>query len=256
VGERALDQGQRFDRAGRGDAFARRHQVWFGASVEGGALRGVERDAVAVRPVAVHGSDGDGGGRVARIGDCRQLPVDVTGRALQSSARARVAGADDRYHTGAGQQVQFPTQRALPCRVLGRGPWAAEGQVDPVDLQVSTVDVDGADVVDRLDHHARPRVAVPVENFEADQVGLRRNPGQCGALRQRAQRPLRQVLCGRFVVYGETLFSVREAGLTNGSVVNGGTGNSINLVRKATALSTGTLIAPTVVECQYAGSVP
>jgi Peptidase A4 family len=56
--------------------------------------------------------------------------------------------------------------------------------------------------------------------------------------------------------YGEAFFSVREAGLTNGSVVNGGTGNSINLVRKATTLSTGTLIAPTVVECQYAGSVP
>jgi hypothetical protein len=41
-----------------------------------------------------------------------------------------------------------------------------------------------------------------------------------------------------------------------GSVVNGGTGNSINLVRNATTLSTGSLIPPTVVECQYAGSVP
>ncbi|HEY1440536.1 MAG TPA: hypothetical protein VGF65_06790 [Mycobacterium sp.] len=41
-----------------------------------------------------------------------------------------------------------------------------------------------------------------------------------------------------------------------GAVVTGGTGSSINLVRNATTLSTGSLIPPTVVECQYAGSVP
>jgi hypothetical protein len=46
-----------------------------------------------------------------------------------------------------------------------------------------------------------------------------------------------------------------EAGLTNGSVLNGGMGN-INLVPNGTPLSTGTLTAPTVVERQYAGSVP
>jgi hypothetical protein len=56
--------------------------------------------------------------------------------------------------------------------------------------------------------------------------------------------------------YGEVFFSVSEAGLTNNSVVNGGTGNNINLVQSGTTLSTGALITPTVVECQYAGSAP
>jgi hypothetical protein len=56
--------------------------------------------------------------------------------------------------------------------------------------------------------------------------------------------------------YGEVFFSVCEAALTNGSVVDGGTGNNINLVQNGTTLSTGTLITPTIVECQYAGSAP
>ena len=56
--------------------------------------------------------------------------------------------------------------------------------------------------------------------------------------------------------YGEAFFSVCEAGLTNGSVVNGAAGNNVNLVQNGATRSTGTLIAPTVVECQYAGSVP
>ncbi|BBZ46934.1 G1 family glutamic endopeptidase [Mycobacterium parmense] len=56
--------------------------------------------------------------------------------------------------------------------------------------------------------------------------------------------------------YGEVFFSVCEAALTNGSLVNGGTGNNINLVQNGKTLSTGTLITPTIVECQYAGSAP
>jgi Peptidase A4 family len=56
--------------------------------------------------------------------------------------------------------------------------------------------------------------------------------------------------------YGEVFFSVCEAGLTNGSVVDGGTGNNINLVQNGKTLSTGALITPTVVECQYAGTAP
>ena len=54
--------------------------------------------------------------------------------------------------------------------------------------------------------------------------------------------------------YGEVFFSVCEAGLTSGSVVDGGTGNNINLVQNGKTLSTGALITPTVVECQYAGT--
>jgi hypothetical protein len=56
--------------------------------------------------------------------------------------------------------------------------------------------------------------------------------------------------------YGEAFFYVCEAGLTNGSVVNGVTGNNINLAQNGTTLSTGTLSAPAVVDCRYAGSVP
>jgi hypothetical protein len=53
--------------------------------------------------------------------------------------------------------------------------------------------------------------------------------------------------------YGQVFFSTCEAYLTNGSVVNGGTGNNINLVQNNTTLSTGTLITPTIIECQYTG---
>jgi hypothetical protein len=61
---------------------------------------------------------------------------------------------------------------------------------------------------------------------------------------------------GQMPDYDEIFFSVCEAGLTNGSVVDGWTGNDINLVQNGTTWSTGTLITPTVVECQYAGSAP
>jgi hypothetical protein len=53
--------------------------------------------------------------------------------------------------------------------------------------------------------------------------------------------------------YGQVFFSVCEAALKNGTVVNGGTGNNINLVQNNKTVSTGTLITPTIIECQYAG---
>jgi Peptidase A4 family len=53
--------------------------------------------------------------------------------------------------------------------------------------------------------------------------------------------------------YGEVFFSNCEAALTNGTVINGGTGNSINLGQNGTTVSTGTLITPTIIECQYTG---
>jgi hypothetical protein len=53
--------------------------------------------------------------------------------------------------------------------------------------------------------------------------------------------------------YGEVFFSTCQASLKNGSLINGGTGNNINLVQNNTTLSTGTLITPTIIECQYAG---
>jgi hypothetical protein len=56
--------------------------------------------------------------------------------------------------------------------------------------------------------------------------------------------------------YGEVFFSNCQAGLTNGSTVNGGTGDNINLLQGGKTLSTGTLITPTVIRCQYTGAQP
>ena len=56
--------------------------------------------------------------------------------------------------------------------------------------------------------------------------------------------------------YGEVFFSNCQAGLTNGTTVNGGTGNNINLVQGGKTVSTGTLITPTIIQCQYAGAQP
>jgi hypothetical protein len=53
--------------------------------------------------------------------------------------------------------------------------------------------------------------------------------------------------------YGEVFFSTCEGYLTNGNAVGGGTGNSINLVQNGKTVSTGTLITPTIIQCQYAG---
>lgn len=56
--------------------------------------------------------------------------------------------------------------------------------------------------------------------------------------------------------YGEVFFSTCEAYLTNGSGVNGGTGNNINLAQNGKTISTGTLITPTIIQCQYTGVQP
>jgi hypothetical protein len=58
--------------------------------------------------------------------------------------------------------------------------------------------------------------------------------------------------------YGEVFFSSANAVLTNGTVVNAGTagGNngSINMVTtNGVLLSTGSIVSPTVVQCQYNG---
>ena len=47
--------------------------------------------------------------------------------------------------------------------------------------------------------------------------------------------------------YGEVFFSNCEGYLSNGSVINGGTGNNINLAQNGTTASTGTLITPTII---------
>jgi hypothetical protein len=52
--------------------------------------------------------------------------------------------------------------------------------------------------------------------------------------------------------YGEVFFSTCDAGLTNGTTVSGGTGNNINLVQGGATVSTGALITPNVIQCQYA----
>jgi hypothetical protein len=56
--------------------------------------------------------------------------------------------------------------------------------------------------------------------------------------------------------YGEVFFSTCEAYLTNNTSVNGGTGNNIILVQNNKTISTGTLITPTIILCQYTGAQP
>jgi hypothetical protein len=56
-------------------------------------------------------------------------------------------------------------------------------------------------------------------------------------------------------------FSVCEAVAynANGSqstVVNGGTGDNINLVAGGNVVSEGVLITPTVIQCEYVGTLP
>jgi hypothetical protein len=51
--------------------------------------------------------------------------------------------------------------------------------------------------------------------------------------------------------YGEVFFSVCEAVLHNGSLVNGGTGDNINMLAGGNVVSDGVLITPTVVQCLY-----
>ena len=64
--------------------------------------------------------------------------------------------------------------------------------------------------------------------------------------------------------YGEVVFSVCEAfagvpggGLFQGTTVNGGTGDNINMNDSAGhEVSAGNLITPTVIQCEYVGTLP
>jgi len=57
--------------------------------------------------------------------------------------------------------------------------------------------------------------------------------------------------------FGEVFFSACEANLTNGAVVYGGTGDSINEVNGAgTVIVDGNLITSSIVQCAYAGPRP
>ena len=57
--------------------------------------------------------------------------------------------------------------------------------------------------------------------------------------------------------YGEVFFSVCEAFLGSGATVNGGTGDNINMINSSgSEVSAGTLITPTVIQCEYVGTVP
>jgi len=56
--------------------------------------------------------------------------------------------------------------------------------------------------------------------------------------------------------YGEVFFNVCEAVTQKGVTVYGGTGNNINMVAGGSTVSDGILVAPTVVECLYAGAIP
>src|SRR5271167_4357325 len=56
--------------------------------------------------------------------------------------------------------------------------------------------------------------------------------------------------------YGQVFFNVCEAQTSNGTTVNGGSGNNINMTAGGNAVSSGTLVSPTVVQCQYVGQLP
>jgi hypothetical protein len=56
--------------------------------------------------------------------------------------------------------------------------------------------------------------------------------------------------------YGEVFFSVCTAATQGGTIVNGGTGNNINLTAGGSVVSGGTLVTPTIVQCSYTGALP
>jgi hypothetical protein len=57
--------------------------------------------------------------------------------------------------------------------------------------------------------------------------------------------------------YGEVFFSTCEAVLGNGTTVNGGTGDNINMKNSAgTIVSQGNIITPTIIQCEYVGALP
>jgi len=56
--------------------------------------------------------------------------------------------------------------------------------------------------------------------------------------------------------YGQVFFNVCEAATNNGTTINGGSGNNINMTAGGNVVSQGLLVSPTVVECLYAGQLP
>jgi hypothetical protein len=56
--------------------------------------------------------------------------------------------------------------------------------------------------------------------------------------------------------YGEVFFSVAEAVTNTGTTVNGGTGSNINMTAGTSVVSDGNLIAPTIIQCAYEGTLP
>jgi hypothetical protein len=56
--------------------------------------------------------------------------------------------------------------------------------------------------------------------------------------------------------FGEVFFSVSEAVTNNSTIVNGGSGDNINLTVNGNVVADGNLIAPTVVQALYAGQIP
>ncbi len=55
--------------------------------------------------------------------------------------------------------------------------------------------------------------------------------------------------------YGEVFFSVCEAVTVKGVTINGGTGDNINMTSGGSVVSAGVLVAPTVVQCWYEGTL-
>jgi hypothetical protein len=57
--------------------------------------------------------------------------------------------------------------------------------------------------------------------------------------------------------YGEVFFSVCEAFLTDSTTVNGGAGDNINMTDSSgVVVSDGNLITPTIIQCEYVGTLP
>jgi len=56
--------------------------------------------------------------------------------------------------------------------------------------------------------------------------------------------------------YGEDFFTVCEAVTNKGAVVNGASGNKINLAVGGRTVSAGVLVTPTIVQCLYEGGLP
>jgi Peptidase A4 family len=56
--------------------------------------------------------------------------------------------------------------------------------------------------------------------------------------------------------YGEVFFSLCEATTDNGTTVNGGTGDTIDMTAGGATVSDGIVITPTIIQCQYVGTKP